>query len=595
MSNLAPVFVQVHLWPWSVFIPDETVDLCQKSVEFDFFGSPIVSLVQGTEIYLSNRHEKFMSLGAPYDTGPYNCQIFETPHGVLAGQDSSNGMTIRSRGKVFALAIHPKGARSRFIENSGDDTGRSESPIARTVLNWSQFFDDLIHSVASLREDASLEKQTDSVTNQSPEENHSRQRLPWQDILEILKNLKGQAHQPRMALIVALADSLRARLPQVVTGLRRVLLRERRLLGAYRISETDFSCLQWYIRQPGTTPAEKAGNRQELMGISRRETLNVHENKVLKDFLGRCRIETKRYIRSEIGEDQFLQNSMRGKNVQTFGTLCSFLLREPVFNEVSKPSPGAPPNYVLLNDNRYRKIWTWYCRLLRREEEEDRFWDWQSRTWADISRLLVNASLVFHAHTSPDTVSRGIVLHDFIAGGLKLRNEQMLGCRTLGGTEPGPFRVQRFHSGRLIWDGVLEVVHPEQAHNHDVGEVLGQTGAHLYLVLKPLGRHPKKLHVILIWGSNTVGANNPPCQDKITESAYHALISHQSHINASRLPFQIKLSGLAICSHDQPEFIETRSVDGKLVVVGVPDNPRHWYDAVEGIGGHLGNLMGQIE
>lgn len=593
MNQFEQVFIQIHLWPWSVLAPSETVDLRTENVEFEFFGSPIISILKGAEIYLSRRNEQFVRLGSPYTSGQHKCRVFETPHGVLAGSDGTKELTIRHEAKSSVIVLDALGAKSRFIENTTETCGLEESPMARMVLGWSQFFDDLPTGVTSTIDGSTADSEIYGA-NADKDQNQHQVRVPWRKILDLLKTLREQSGEPRKALIVAIADAMQVGLPQVVKGLRRVLLRERRLLPVSRICETDFSCLQWYIRQPGLKTEEKAGNRQEIMGVSRRETLNVHENRVFKDFLSRCRSEARRYLRSEVGEDQALKNSTRGRTVQTFGSLCNFLLREVVFDEVSKPSPGTPPNYVLLNDHRYRQVWQWYCRMLRREEDEDRCWDWQSRTWADISRLLVNSALVFHSQTSPDFMKQGIVLKDFVAGGLKLLNEQKLGCRTHQGTEPGPFMVKCFEDGKRVWHGVMEVVHPDQANDHNVVALLGHTGAHLYLVLRPLGQTPQRLHVILVWGANTAGAIKTPDYNEIADSAYQALIAHQVHINSHRFPFEIRIFGLALCSNDRSTVHEPEIHDGKLVVVAVPADPQQWYDAVEVIGGSLDKIMGLI-
>ena len=90
--------------------------------------------------------------------------------------------------------------------------------------------------------------------------------------------------------------------------------------------------------------------------------------------------------------------------------MCFGLIRYPLFEGLQKPVPGTPPNYVLRNDFRYREVWRNYVRLIRREDEEDRLWDWQSRTWADVfipaRGFLISCAIP--ADTSPRVDKRSI-------------------------------------------------------------------------------------------------------------------------------------------------------------------------------------------
>src|SRR5262249_48223772 len=149
------------------------------------------------------------------------------------------------------------------------------------------------------------------------------------------------------------------------------------------------------------------------------------------------------------------------------GSLCHYIvfrkptmpayIADPALERVSLPAPGTQPNYVLQNDLRYREVWHWYSKLLRREEEEDRIWDWQPRTWADVMRLLVGAALEWsRGGRSPRD---GVVFEQLAASPLRLRAEQSLGSRIVPGSEPGPFLLILMEAGRPIRQAVMEVVH----------------------------------------------------------------------------------------------------------------------------------------
>ena len=64
--------------------------------------------------------------------------------------------------------------------------------------------------------------------------------------------------------------------------------------------------------------AEKGGRRQELMAVARRESFDILENRVLKDFLHRCAGESMRYINSEVEINPRFAQSQRALDVGRF-------------------------------------------------------------------------------------------------------------------------------------------------------------------------------------------------------------------------------------------------------------------------------------
>ena len=379
------VDVQLHLWPWSVGNGDETVNLIHGPVTVPYYGSPVLSVSENATVLLARRYERFQPFGPRFKAADGAYRLYQTPHGVVAKKAASlkhetpykNG---DSPAKT-ALAIHGKeGAREVYLSTSyavpsakNIDGDWAESRLYRTILAWSNFFDEcILESKDTLREG----------------------KLPWSNIADYIKKLAQSEDEPRMALIVHIADAMRQQLPGVVHAARRILVRERKMVPAPRVAETDAACLQWYMRQPGTTSTEKAAtNRHRLMAVSRRESLDTLENKVLKDFLVRCRLECRRYLNFDCNPNQ-RKHSERGSKVNSFGNICAELRQLPQMANISRPPAVPKPNYVLQNDLRYKRIWRFYLKLLRQEDEEDRLWDWQARTWADISRMLVNAALM---------------------------------------------------------------------------------------------------------------------------------------------------------------------------------------------------------
>ena len=555
---------QLHLWPWSVGNRAETVDMSSGSTTFDFYGSPVVSVSTHASLYLPQRNERFSPFGPTFRTLQGEYQLYETPHGVLSsnqayGKTSDSTIRVKIPEGMNTVHLSSKGAVSRYA--SGVSGEQVETELAGTVLAWSQLFDDLL----------------DDSLKRWKREN----RFPWSAILDFIAKMKREARDPRMALIVHIAEAIHKQLPGTMQAARRVLVRERRILPAARITETDTACLRWYVRQPGETMAEKAAsNRQTLLGITRRETFDTLENRVLKDFLSRCVQESKRYLDTEVGENQILMQSMRTTKVRSFRHLCSNLRRIAFLEDVASPPPGIRPNYVLQNDSRYREIWQFYCKLLRREDEEDKLWDWQSRTWADVARLLVNAALYELAHSSQVDLQGEFILEEFLASSMQVSREQRQGCRVLAGSEAGPFVVRK-RSLNSSKASMLEVVHPDFAHEHIATRNLGRMGGHLYLVLTPIADGRRK--VIVVWAAHTAGAERTPTWAEIGHSAKKALEKHALLLGERAFDFP-EIHGFVVASDMFEKEVELYAgPSDQLPIVQVATDQRCWEDAIVGL------------
>ncbi|RKY23455.1 MAG: hypothetical protein DRP62_05855, partial [Planctomycetota bacterium] len=144
---LREIEAQFHFWPWSVGIREETKDLSSSLVSFPFYGSPVLSISTRAAVYLPQRNEQFTRFGPPFRTLGGEYQLYEVPHGILASREKAPEFTsdvigLRVSDRRISVRILAKGARSRY--SSTPDGEVNESELARTVLAWSQFFDDLI-------------------------------------------------------------------------------------------------------------------------------------------------------------------------------------------------------------------------------------------------------------------------------------------------------------------------------------------------------------------------------------------------------------------------------------------------------------------
>lgn len=541
------VGVQIRLWPWST-AREEVVNPDDDTLSFPYYGSPVFVAAENVKFMLPRRNEQFIPHGAAFATLQGQYRLYEMPHGVLASKEQAHASTVQPHLTLFSgkltqeVKLNTKFAMSQWEANEPSD-------LANTVKAWSQFFDDCF-----------------DACNKENSENY----LPWQDIYKYLERASGKMSEPRMALIVHLAEKMRKRLGPTVRMARKILLRERSLLPVERIMETDAACLRWYIRQPGETMAQKAAaHRQSLMGISRKESFDTLENRVLKDFLKRCKEAAQKYITIEVGRQY--QQSNRGRDIRQFQNLCAELVMDGNLQDVASLRTRVRPNYVLQNDARYREVWESYRRLLRQEDEEDRAWDWQSRTWADIARLLIGAAL--SSMEGQRASGENTFARPLLQASMHIRKEQRLGGRVLAGSEPGPFVIMPNQNTKTA-EWILEIVHSEEAHAHVATKELWRTGAHLYLVLARIGKQERR--VVVIWAVHTASSMHDVDWNAVSRSAQQSLILHEALLSEHQTNFP-KLSGMVIAStlHGKTVDLHLASHDAPSVIE-VPADPRQW-------------------
>ncbi len=190
--------------------------------------------------------------------------------------------------------------------------------------------------------------------------------------------------EPRMARVVEIALSHLSGIRDVCERPRRMLIRQRELVPVGKIQELDETCLRDLVRRPGRSVAEKAGFRQELLGITRRESVDTAENRVIRDFVRLCMHRAGAYEREN-------RRSSRHRKVRAVAELRRNCGRFDSFAPIASAARlvGAPrANYVLQKDRRYHNLWVQYDKLRKEEVAIDSIWPWGRRLWADFVRGL---------------------------------------------------------------------------------------------------------------------------------------------------------------------------------------------------------------
>lgn len=392
-------------------------------------------------------------------------------------------------------------------------------------------------------------------------------RFYWYDYaIKILDEGEDQA-AAQMDIIVKHASELGRVVTSVAERPRQVLKRVRQMMPVSRIQQMDASCLVDFIRRPGRNVAEKAGDRQLLKGIDREQTFDTLENRVLKDVLMRSDLAARSYASA-------FPKSGKTAIVQNYGLVCRRLSRHPAFQDVPTLMRSPTPNYVLLFDPLYQKIWKAYQELIKRDEHEDDAWRWQTRMWADIASLIVQAALVW---ASKDTIARspqGILTEQHRGRWTEDRSQTTVFLMSLGKKKvvvsPIDLRSQQEHPRSYGWQTSL--------------------GATMVLQLEECGGGRKCS--VLIWACHSAGRTEVPLLDAV-KSAQSSLSRCLSKIELLEAR-SFSARGVIVCSRRdmdaKPVVINQATVTG----VAFPPASEGLSPAVEAVEGAIKNHIKEL-
>ncbi len=205
--------------------------------------------------------------------------------------------------------------------------------------------------------------------------------LDWPVIDAILN---PDTAEPPETLITRISRECLTDTEDILGNLRKVLIREREKMSLGMVQQVDAHCLRWLCRQPGHDAIEKAGAKQRILAIVRKENFNILENRVFKDFLMRCSQETAQYLRKN--QSRFSDHE-KIKCVRRLHNLCEKGMREPLLEKVGIILALPIPNYVLRQERRYAKIWKAYVELIRQANIAERLWARREEVGATLVRL----------------------------------------------------------------------------------------------------------------------------------------------------------------------------------------------------------------
>lgn len=186
----------------------------------------------------------------------------------------------------------------------------------------------------------------------------------------------------QQAAIVDLAHELPLHLDKITAQPRRALRRIRDQERIQRVREIDTACIRDLARRPGLAIAEKAGPRQRILAVKREETSNTLENRVVRHCCHLIRRAAERYVSAHEAKKIDKSHSKRLESV------CAFKRKAIKWNQSEAlagvamlASPCKSPNYVLLQNPSYLRIWQAYTVLVKNEELRANVWRWPLQLW----------------------------------------------------------------------------------------------------------------------------------------------------------------------------------------------------------------------
>jgi hypothetical protein len=209
-------------------------------------------------------------------------------------------------------------------------------------------------------------------------------------LLELLNHLSEvDLKEANLPLLIWLERKyeLSQKLRQITPKMRHQLRRKAELMPIGRIQEMDTNCLRDYIRRPGSTPEEKAGARQELMGVQRYQDFNTYENKFLVDFASKLSLECFRYRQSDAQAHR--------EQVQKIQQVIDRFEQEPTVQVISaRHYRLGSPNYVMQQNPIYSSFYRAYLDYLKRQTEKERIWSFRNQLLGDILYLCLHTALL---------------------------------------------------------------------------------------------------------------------------------------------------------------------------------------------------------
>jgi hypothetical protein len=212
----------------------------------------------------------------------------------------------------------------------------------------------------------------------------------WKGVLKKIHQNK-ENDPAKYSLIVDLArpEELVNPIDRITMSPKKILKRIHDQERVQKVKEVDVKCLIDLARRPGSILAEKAGSKQRILAIKRKENINILENKVTKHCCWLVANSSKRYLKEHLNIDSKL--SPRKRAVESLIRKSKTFISRPSFSSVSNLSePSRTPNYTLMQNPDYLRVWKAYLQLVKNEDLRSDLWKWNQRLWSDFIGIFIS-------------------------------------------------------------------------------------------------------------------------------------------------------------------------------------------------------------
>ncbi len=188
-------------------------------------------------------------------------------------------------------------------------------------------------------------------------------------------------------LIISLEERhrLQEKLRLIASKMRQQLRRTEEMMPVGRLQEMSPYCLRDYVRRPGCNPAEKAGSKQELMGVKRFQDYNTPENRFLVYFVDKIlNLECRLYPEGGILKAE----------VDRFSRLIDHFKQQPEVQQIrAQHYQPTRPNYVLQQNPIYNSFYQAFLDWSQRKAEKERLWSFRHHLFGDALYLTLVATI----------------------------------------------------------------------------------------------------------------------------------------------------------------------------------------------------------
>ncbi len=315
-----------------------------------------------------------------------NTEVINIATGATFPSQTINGLK-----KIFELhGPAVKGELSQKLTLGSED----EAPLSleydhnsdhgsrhANLEQFEPFFDQMMDSMLYvIREGLQIEK--------FKQANHL-----WADLFHIL-NQNDLDDPAKYALVVDLSrpKSLMEPLQRITDRPKRVLRRIHDQERVQKVREIDTKCMTDLAKRPGSVLAEKAGPKQRILAIRRTESIDILENRVARHCAELASRAAKRYLNKHVDVDP--TKSERVRSVLKLQRRAKSIPRKESFLGVRRLlEPCRQPNYTLMQNADYFRVWQAYVELVRNEDLRNQLWMWNRRLWVDFTTIYLASAM----------------------------------------------------------------------------------------------------------------------------------------------------------------------------------------------------------